>query len=64
VIPSDYEVYASIDTKSDEIYVSENIDEEGDPTAYEEAMRSPNSSKWVSTMEDELESMRMNKVWE
>jgi hypothetical protein len=26
-------------------------------------MRSPNSYKWILAMEDELESMRMNKVW-
>jgi hypothetical protein len=26
-------------------------------------MRSPNSSNWILAMEDELESMRMNKVW-
>jgi hypothetical protein len=63
-IPDDYEVYTTEDTKSDEIYMSEDIDAEGDPTTYEEAMRSENSSKWVSAMEDELESMRMNKVWD
>jgi hypothetical protein len=62
VIPSDYEVYTSVDTKNDEIYVSEDIDAEGDPTTYEETMRSLNSSKWGSAMEDELESMRMNKI--
>jgi hypothetical protein len=27
-------------------------------------MRSPNSSKWVLAIEDEMESMRMNKVWD
>jgi hypothetical protein len=42
--------------------MSEDIDTEGDPTTYEAAMRSANSSKWLSTMEDELESMRMNEV--
>jgi hypothetical protein len=61
-ISSDYEVYTSVDIESDEIYMSEDIDSEGDPTTYEEAMRSENSSKWVSAMEDELEYMRMNKV--
>jgi hypothetical protein len=44
------------------MYVSEDITAEGDPTTNEEAIISPNSSKWVSTMEDECESMRMNKV--
>jgi hypothetical protein len=63
-IPDGYEVYATEDTWSDEIYMSEDIDIEGDPTTYEAAMRSANSSKWLSTMEDELESMRKNKVWD
>jgi hypothetical protein len=63
-IPDDYEVYAAEDTKDDEIYMSEDIDTVGDPTSYEAAMRSANSSKWLSAMEDELESMRMNKVWD
>jgi hypothetical protein len=44
--------------------MSKDIDTEGDPTTYEEAMRSKNSSKLFSAMEDELESMRMNKVWD
>jgi hypothetical protein len=33
--PGDYEVYTSVDTKTNEIYVSEDIDAEGDPTTYE-----------------------------
>jgi hypothetical protein len=48
VIPDDYEVYEIKDTRSDEIYMSEDIDTEGDPTTYEAAMRSTNSSKWLS----------------
>jgi hypothetical protein len=54
MIPSDYEVYTSVETESDEIYTSEDIDAEGDPTTYEEFMRSENSSKWVLAMEDKL----------
>ncbi|WVZ82074.1 hypothetical protein U9M48_029381 [Paspalum notatum var. saurae] len=50
-IPDDYEVY-----------VSEDIALEGDPTTYEEAMRSPDSSKWLAAMEDEMRSMDTNKV--
>jgi hypothetical protein len=52
-IPDDYEVY--------------NIEEaqmEGDPTSFEEAMRSDHSSKWLKAMEDEMESMRTNEVWD
>jgi hypothetical protein len=64
VIPGAYDVYIRVGTTSDEIYMSEPIDAEGDPTTYEEAMRSENSSKWASAMEDEIESMRMNKVWD
>lgn len=44
------------------IYVSEYKNSKGDPITYEEVLRSPNSFKWFSTMKDELEFMRMNKV--
>jgi hypothetical protein len=44
------------------IYVSEDKNSKGDPITYEEVLRSPNSFKWFSTMKDELEFMRMNKV--
>jgi hypothetical protein len=36
---------------------------ESDPTSYEEVMRSPHSSKWCETMEDEMRSMSTNQVW-
>jgi hypothetical protein len=36
---------------------------EGDPTSFEEAMRSAHSSKWLEAMEDEMGSMSTNKVW-
>jgi hypothetical protein len=51
-IPDDYE-----------IYTSEEIHMERDPTSYEEAMRSPHSSKWREAMEDEVRSMNTNQVW-
>jgi hypothetical protein len=51
-IPDDYE-----------IYTSEEIHMEGDPTSYEEAIRSPHSSKWREAMEDEMRSMNVNQVW-
>jgi hypothetical protein len=51
-IPNDYE-----------IYTSEEIHMEGDPTSYEEAMRSHHSSKWREAIEDEIRSMSVNKVW-
>jgi hypothetical protein len=53
VIPDDYEVY---NTKEFQI--------EGDPTSFEEAIRSDNSSKWLEAMEDEIKSMSTNKVWD
>jgi hypothetical protein len=37
---------------------------EGDPSSFEEAMRSEHSSKWLKAMEDEIESMSTNKVWD
>jgi hypothetical protein len=46
-----------------EIYMSEETHMEGDPTLYEEAIRSPHSSKWCEAMEDEMRSMSANQVW-
>jgi hypothetical protein len=45
-----------------EVYVSEEIQMEGDPASFEEAMRSVHSSKWLDAMEDEMRSMSVNKV--
>jgi hypothetical protein len=47
-----------------EVYVSEETQMEGDPTSFEEAMRSAYSSKWLEAMEDEMRSMSINKVWD
>jgi hypothetical protein len=37
---------------------------EGDPTSFEEAMRSAHSSKWLEAMKDEMRSMSNNRVWD
>jgi hypothetical protein len=47
-----------------EVYVIDEIQMEGDPTSFEEAMRSAHSSKWLDAMEDEMRSMSVNKVWD
>jgi hypothetical protein len=47
-----------------EVYVSEEIHMEGDPTSFEEAMRSAHSSKWLEVMEDEMRSMSTTRVWD
>jgi hypothetical protein len=47
-----------------EVYVSEEIQMEGDLAFFEEAMRSAHSSKWLDAMEDEMRSMSVNKVWD
>ena len=36
---------------------------EGDPTSFEEAMRSAHSSKWLEAIQDEMRSMSTNCVW-
>ena len=46
------------------VYVSEEIQMEGDPTSFEEVMRSVYSSKWLETMEVEMNSMNTNNVWD
>jgi hypothetical protein len=50
-IPDDYKFYNT-----------EEFHMEGDPTSYEEAMRSAHSSKWLEAMKDEMESMSSNGV--
>jgi hypothetical protein len=47
-----------------EVYVSEEIQMDGDPTSFEESMRSAYSSKWLDAMKDEMRSMSINKVWD
>ena len=37
---------------------------EGDPTSFEEAMRSSHSSEWLDAMKDEMKSMSTNDVWD
>jgi len=46
------------------VYNSEEIQIEGDPTSFEEVMKSANSSKWFAAIEDEMKSMSTNKVWD
>jgi hypothetical protein len=46
-----------------DIFASEEIHIEGDPTSYEEAMRSPHSFKWGEAMENEMRSKSANQVW-
>jgi hypothetical protein len=35
---------------------------EGDPTSFEEVMRSDHSLKWLKAMQDEMKSMNTNDV--
>jgi hypothetical protein len=51
-------------SKEYEVYVSEEIQMEGDPTSFEEAMRSAHSSNWLEAIQDEMKSMSTNKVWD
>ena len=59
VISDDYEVYASEKPQMED---EEEFQMEGDPTSFEEAMRSAQSSKWLEAMEDEMRFMSSNKV--
>ena len=43
-----------------EVYVSEEIQIEGDPTSFEEAMRRVYSFEWQEAMEVEMNSMNTN----
>ena len=47
-----------------EVYVSEEIQMEGDPTSFEGAIRSVYSSKWQEATEAEMNWMNTNDVWD
>ena len=47
-----------------EVYVCEEIQMKGDPTLFEEVMRSVYSSKWQEAMEAKINSMNTNDVWD
>jgi hypothetical protein len=47
-----------------EVYEYKEFQMEGDPTSFEEAMRSAHSSKWLEAMQDEMRSMSTNGVWD
>ena len=44
------------------VYVSKEIQMEGDSTLFEEAMRDVHSSKWQEAKEDEMKSINTNDV--
>ena len=52
-IPDDYEVYEC-----------EEFQIKGDPTFFEEAMRSAHSLKWLEAIQDEMRSRSTNDVWD
>jgi len=47
-----------------EVYNREEVQMEGDPTSFEEAMRSCHSSEWLEAMKDERKSMSNNNIWD
>ena len=47
-----------------EVYVSKEIQMEGDPTSFEEAMKSVYSFKWQETMKVKMNSVNTNDVWD
>jgi hypothetical protein len=52
----------SVITDDFEVYNSEEVQMEDDPTSFEEAMRSEYSSKWLDAIKDEIKSMSTNEV--
>ena len=47
-----------------EVYVSKEIQMKGDPTSFEEAMRSVYSFKWQEAIKVEMNSMNTNDIWD
>jgi hypothetical protein len=54
--PDEYVVYMNEDVN--------NIGKVDDPASFEEAMTRGQSSKWLEAMNDEIESMSTNDVWD
>ncbi|KAK2978429.1 hypothetical protein RJ640_002702 [Escallonia rubra] len=49
------------------VYLDEadyNLGIENDPTSFKEAIMSDHSTQWLEAMKDELESMKINEVWD
>ena len=46
------------------VYVSKEIQMEGDPTSFKKAMRSVYSFKWQEAMKVKMNSMNTNDVWD
>ena len=55
----DYEV-----ERADAIDECHAIDEKGDPTTYESALKSPDVEEWKQAMEEELQAIEQNETWE
>ena len=47
-----------------QVYNSEEVQMQVDPTSFEEAMRSTHSSEWLDAMKDEMKLMSTNDVWD
>ncbi|KAL0291278.1 UNVERIFIED_CONTAM: hypothetical protein Scaly_2644400 [Sesamum calycinum] len=55
------ELYELRDPQGDASIIVEDIDE---PTAFEEAVTSPNENERITAMKEEMSSMAKNNVWE
>ena len=49
---------------TEELCYSADVDEMTDNLSYNDAVSSNESSEWINAMNDEIESINKNKVWE
>ena len=47
-----------------ETFMAGLLQEDDEPSSFEEAVSCPAKDKWISAMNEELESMKINQVWE
>ena len=40
------------------------LTKDGEPSNYQEAINSPDSSLWMTTMQEEVEALHKNQTWE
>ena len=56
--------YAHVDCVQYALDVAEEVDNSDEPSSFKEAFKSNSADKWVSAMQEEMESLRKNCTWD
>ena len=56
--------YAHADCVAYTLAIAEEVDNSNKPSSFEEALKSTSTDKWVSAMQEEIESLQKNCTWD